>query len=244
MNILIAGDSFAEVGPYSWSNYLRINTGWQIKNIAKSGTSFPWTYKQLCKEKLDTYDAVIVVLTDPSRCYNPGKIQITNYNHACYNLDNKIYQNSFEENLNQAVKYFYEFIFDHELAVINYLCLANKLKTMIPNLYFIIGSGYDNMTDDIRSLSNHKFTLVDIFQYEIENLPEIKNVYQGKMFNLITQYKESFEHINHLTIPNKKLLAKYFQEFIITGHSNIILEDFHQMKNIREFEFYYREKEE
>jgi hypothetical protein len=55
---------------------------------------------------------------------------------------------------------------------------------------------------------------------------------------LLTEFYETNDHINHLTLENKVILSKVVHDLCTIGSSNVTLNDFKKM-NPEEFSLYY-----
>ena len=213
--ILVAGDSYAEPGNFSWTSLLAKKTGWSIKNIARRGTSLAWTYKQLAKENLSKFDNVIVIITDPNRIYtanspHPCNLEMTER----FLRDNDARAEHYEIHL--AARHYYEYFFDLELALIQQEALLVKMRQMGDNIIFIRGI-YDG--SDLGFVKND-FNLIDVTRKEIQSIDK-KLVKQ-----LEKTYFESKFRINHMSIENKNVLVEYIHDVITIGHSDITIDSF------------------
>jgi hypothetical protein len=213
--VLIAGDSYAEIGPFSWSSLLTKKTGWSIKNIARRGTSLGWTYKQLAKENLLKFDNVIVIITDPNRIYT------ANSPHPCNleMIDRFLRENNEragDYEIHLAARHYYKYFFDPELALIQHEALLLKIHQMSDNIIFIRGI-YDG--NDLGFVKND-FNLIDVTRKEIEFLDKklVKNIEK-------TYFENKFR-MNHMIIENKNVFVEYINDMITIGHSNINMDDF------------------
>ena len=138
MKVLVAGDSYADpwrsdafFKEYSWPSILEEKYKWSVTNVAKGASGLAYTYLELKKSNLESYDKVIVVVTSAGRVlHNYGRPHFCNLNSAesfLKSIDTR--QCSFLEGDREialAMISYYKHIFNYELDVIYYEAIFKK----------------------------------------------------------------------------------------------------------------------
>jgi hypothetical protein len=249
MKILIVGDSFA--APYwngiirgpltcrdlpaetSWARLLEKTYNWQVINLAISGSSLAYSYLELTKHNLKSYDKVIVVVTIP------GRVMLNNGMHFCNlrNVEEYISRAtvrssaSIEYTAALAVKSYYEYIFNPKLDLLYFEATLKKIIELVPQDKLVLINGCCKINSISQDYFHYPVILHDIVLRELEEL----NV---SFHQLLTEFYETNDHINHLTLENKVILSKVVHDLCTIGSSNVTLNDFKKM-NPEEFSLYY-----
>jgi hypothetical protein len=223
MRLLIAGDSYAtDVSPYSWCQMLRKSSGWDITNIAKSGTSLAWTYKQLKKQDLRNYDKVMVFLTHEGRLYYPGPEKFTfNYENVLYIFES-ISTKDEHYNLWLGAKLYYENFYDEEIDLLHSKGIITEISEMGKKI-ILQRSIYKGPNFGLNILGLH---LGKVSVYERSGIDEIS--IKGKDWR--KHFREKAMHSNHLILENKAILAEYVRDIVTTGRSDISYDSFVKIK--------------
>lgn len=251
MKILIAGDSFAEVGvvhpEYSWSYLLEKHTGWNIENIGLGGTSLEWTFKKLLNIKktksFSSYDKIIIFITNQSRCYIPGNLKVIIKNKINENFvvdinaytasyDNVLYWLDFIEDKNSkeykalfAAKLYYEHLYDPDTSSIRHKHMIYEIINSIPFGKLILIPCFETYNIIPSELNKTNFILYNVSLREHDHLPnEFK-----KTADFFRSYSEQPIHRNHLTMNNKAVLVQHLLNLISQGSSDITYNDFSYM---------------
>jgi hypothetical protein len=234
MKVLIAGDNYAELvwkdnlKEYSWPFILEGKYKWTVDNVAKGGSGLAYTYLELKKSNLASYDKVVVVVTGSGRIlHNYGAPHFYNLNSAeaflkSLDTEKSLFPN-LEKNIQKeaalAIINYYKHIYNPELDAIYYEAIFKKIIELVPPDKLILINGCCN--DNIIKNWNWHFPvkLMDITAYEIEDLnitlPDSQSV-----------WRETALHINHLSVENKHILAEEIKNLCENKSSSIAINDF------------------
>jgi hypothetical protein len=249
MKILIAGDSFA--APYwngmprgdltwrdlppetSWARLLEKTYNWQVTNLAVAGSSLAYSYLELKKSNLESYDKVIIVVT------NPGRVTLNNGMYFCNLATAEQYISGVKDTKSAppkyavalAVKSYYEYIYNPELDLLYFEATLKKIIELVPQDKLILINGCCHVISISQDYFNYPVILHDIMIRELEEI----NV---TLQQLQTEFDETNDHINHLTLENKVILSKVVHDLCTIGSSNVTLDDFKKI-NPAELSLYY-----
>jgi len=249
MKILIAGDSFAspnwnglpqenstwrDLPPEtSWARLLEKTYNWQVTNLAVAGSSLAYSYLELIKHNLELYDKVIVVVT------SPGRVTLNNGMHFCNLATVEQYISRVTDPKSAPAKYavalavktYYEYMFNPELDLLYFEATLKKIIELVPQDKLILING----CCWVPSISQ------DYFHYPVIlhaiTCQELKEV-NVSLQQLRTEFDETDDHINHLTLENKVILSKVVHDLCTIGSSNVTLDDFKKI-NPKELSLYY-----
>ena len=136
--LLICGDSFAadwtvKFSGQGWPNKLAQN--FSVVNLARAGVGQYKIYQQLCSQKLDTFDAVIISHTSPFRIY--VKQHPLHYKDALHGdcdliySDLKAQENQFPEI--KCITKFFENFYDQDHAKFIHSLICEKIENICEN---------------------------------------------------------------------------------------------------------------
>jgi hypothetical protein len=223
MKVLIAGDSYADWHneyPTCWATKLKEVSGYDIKNIGISGSSLAYTYKALSLENLDSYDKVIILITNYGRLYVPSindpKFKNANVirNHGTqisgYSSVKRYMEKNPQDNRPhlEAVKLYYEMIYDEDAAKVLQTALIKKIQQMIPQNKLILIKCFDHnysSADSNAEIFDSNLIMYTASVLEHEHI--CKNVYRD--------YSEvGAQHFNHLLEANNWQIASYMYSLL------------------------------
>jgi len=246
MKVLIAGDSYADwlnENPTCWATKLKEVSRYDIKNIGISGSSLAYTYKALKLENLDSYDKVIILVTQYNRIYvssinDPAhkKIsrdmgtQIVSYGHLC----RYIKQNPQDKRPHlEAVKLYYEMIYDEDAAKVLQTALIKKIQQMIPQNKLILIKCFDHNYSSADS--NAEIFDSNLIMWKcslLEHEPIRKNPFNDYI-------EVPGLHSNHLLEANNWQIASYMYS-LLQGSKEPFNYDLIVKMNELEFNQYFR----
>jgi hypothetical protein len=225
MNLLIAGDSYAQPGSdgavYSWSNILSQQYNYNITNIAASATSLQWTYKRLMsyQSNFDNFDKIIVFVTHHGRVtlnvtyYMDKLIQLYMYvtnnlesiERMCINFPNE--GELYHERL-RAAKLYYMHLQDRDLEYIFQKTLINHIVEIVPKNKLILMQSFPCPLG-LENFFTASFNMVQIC------LGEVSNIHKGKLHDFMQMYEEQYtNHVNHMIPENREIFASYINRLI------------------------------
>lgn len=137
IKIAIYGDSQGNHNPFeisdiAWYDFLD-RTKFQVTNYAEPGSSTMFSYLNFDKT-YHKFDKIIFLISDDSRLLLPEhspiiqRITLTKTRHAFINFD-KVIDYSLNKSVIDAVRQYYEFLFDPEQAKAVQRCLINDMKS-------------------------------------------------------------------------------------------------------------------
>ena len=252
MKILITGDSFAaphwnsqiQTSDYinavnlssetSWARLLEKTYNWQVTNLAVSGSSLEYSYFELKKSNLASYDKVIVVVT------NPGRVPYNDNNPVCLHFPNLVTVEKYlsimpnlspvEKEHVLAAKSYYEHIYNPELTLVHFEAVLKRIIKVVPANKLILINGCCSEPS-----FQHYFHYYPVMLGSITDL----EIPQFDFHQIKQDFVETDLHINHLTLENKVILSKVVYDLCTTGFSDVVLSDFKKM-NPDDFSLYYR----
>lgn len=254
MKILIAGDSFCNKdahleSDYAWTRQLENMLPNSSVNCVGQGAASVFSALQQVKKQLQidsTYDTVIVLITDYERLYQTTEPVISNLQNALLHKELYGKSNIKDErifNKIEAVRMYYEFLYENELNVfISESCLK-ELQSLCINKRLILFPAFPNYQDsafESSVLGGYGFSLLDICQREnSEFLKNFNKEWRTDFIECIALGNEKIGKINHMSVENQTMLARYFANLIQFHKSAIELRSFVVLPR-KDFNLYYK----
>jgi hypothetical protein len=212
MTIGIFGDSYASgYNPSSWTELLRRNHGYQIRNYAHNATSLFWSFKEL-KSHIADCNTVIFVVTSWGRLFYPDtRYNICNLANVKRTADTKfpnqmeIYHAAEQYFLYLDNKEFNLFVHDQIISAIKALCEQHQKRLILIPAH----------SRDIPHQNIFQVPLIDI------TLEELKT-----QFGSINMPLEHMTRANHMTVENNLILATMIDEILHNKRTQVSLDEF------------------
>lgn len=251
MKILIAGDSFCSApghtdSKYAWTRQLETVLPGSSVTCVGQGASSVFSALQSVRKQLqidNSYDTVIVIITNHERLYQTSEPFISNLTNAL--IHQKLYQQSKINdarvfNKIEACKMYYEFLYEHDLGVFILDSCLKELQSLCAGRRLILFPAFDIFTDSAFAsdlLGYHGFTLLQCVQRENENFVQLKE--NRSWAERHAEGDNRVGKINHMCADNQLMLAHYFSDLIQFNKSNIKLEWFFKLPK-SDFDLYFK----
>jgi hypothetical protein len=249
MKILIAGDSFCdksghEDSKYAWTRQLETVLPGSSVTCGGQGASSVFSALQSVRNQLqidNSYDTVIVIITNHERLYQTSEPFISNLRNAL--IHKELYQKS---NLNdakifnkiEACRMYYEFLYEQDLGIFILDSCLKELQILCAGRRLILFPAFDIFTDSTLAselLGYHGFTLLQCVQHESVNFVQLKH---GSWAERHAQGDSRIGKVNHMCADNQLMLAHYFSDLIQFNKSKINLDWFFKLPKA-DFDLYY-----
>ena len=229
MDIFITGDSFCADKSGGWPFILQNSLpNCNIKLYGEVGSSLFYSYQNLLKHQNTDYDFYIVLVTNPGRLYSDRSPHFSNI----YSAENKILSldkatDAALINRCRATVDYYQYIRNDEFDLFVHDQLLKEIGNILKNKKFILFPCFASSNVDA------PFTMIDILLKGFKPFGNRSNFFHEVYKN----YTETKNLINHTSVENQEILARYFKDCITNGSSDINIKNFKSYD--KPFDYYY-----
>jgi len=215
MKIAIYGDSFGAnpIGVKDYSLYPYIQNSWwemlaskyDVVNFCEWSASLLFSLDQFIKTN-EQFDKIIFLITAPGRITvkdNQLYRHFVNYEYSTF--WKKVAKQQGWSNLLDAVMYYYKYISNDELSLVQHQCYLNNIKFIRKDVHLI---------PCFKHSFKNNFSLCDIFDKE------------QKYWNIDYDVEKLDIRKGHLSNPNHILLYEIFNQMIKTNCFNANIDMF------------------
>lgn len=253
MKILIAGDSFCNKlghteANFSWTRQLeKLLAGSNVTCTGQGASSVFSALKQVQEQLLidSGYDIVVVIVTNYERLYQTTEPIVSNLRHALtlrapYEKSTNKDQRRF--NKIEAARMYYEHLYEKELGIFILESCLKEIESTVAGRRLILFPAFETFQDSAFAssrLGSYGFTLLDIVFRENKILDNrLEQDWALKWSERLAFKDDQFGKVNHMSIINQTILARYFADLIEFGKSDINLDSF-AVLSMEDFNLYY-----